>query len=781
MPLTGFFHTEVWLNKSLQRMLNTAASWVGRTPSPQDVGKTTRQQISTVNQSTWMGPLQPLPDYAPQVIARQFDYNVGRNLFYTPRGEAAISFQLLRALADSCDLVRFAIETRKDQMCTMPFTFNPTDSDKEDKDNEDPRIAELKLFFSRPDKINSWRSWLRQMLEEVFVTDSLSIYRQKTRGGQPYALELLDGSTIFPLVDDSGRTPLPPDPAYQQILKGVPKANYDTTEFLYAPYNKRVFDIYGYSVVEQVINAAQTEIERMKSQLAYFTAGSYPDAYVVGPDGMSPDKVLAWEKRINDMLSGNLAGRRQMPFMVHGTEVKEIKAPALKDDFDEWLARKICYAFSLPPTAFTKQTNRATAESEQDRALQEGLMPLMQFIKEQIDYIVQVDFGYADLEFSWSDTQDVDPSVQATVDSTDIKAGVRSINEVRADRGLPPVQGGDEPMALGAAGWIPLPGSKLDVQMKAEAQAQQEKQDQQNQANTEADRAHQVNLMQIKAKAGATDDDTDPDASPIGKRDTKKKVRVRRLEAPSLDRKEFKDAQARIAAAARQALKEAKEKATSALRQAATKLAKDHDEWEEVGDEAAEALAGAGLAQEIKDSLGALHSDAAQNTLAQVGVPNIGEFTKPLNRAGQKWADAHAGDMIEGLSDTTRDRVRDMIAGGLKDGLSFGDIADKLQDSWAFSDARADLIAVTEAQIANGQGQLEGFKQAKAAGVNLKKEWIPDPEPCEDCQANADQGPIDVEDDFQSGDDAEPAHPNCQCYTQGVIIEDDDDSEDNEE
>jgi hypothetical protein len=36
---------------------------------------------------------------------------------------------------------------------------------------------------------------------------------------------------------------------------------------------------------------------------------------------------------------------------------------ALKDDFDEWLARVICFAFSLPPTAFTKQVNRNTAEN----------------------------------------------------------------------------------------------------------------------------------------------------------------------------------------------------------------------------------------------------------------------------------------------------------------------------------------------------------------------------------------------------------------------------------
>lgn len=442
------------------------------------VSKTKQITIADIGPDTWMSPLQPLPPYLPTVEARQLDYRVGRNLYYLPRGEERIGFRLLRDIADGCDLVRFAIETRKDQLGALSWDFKTIDDDGDAEDSDDPRVELLKEFFAFPDKNNSWRDWLRQLLEEVFVTDALTIYRRRKRGGDPYALELIDGSTIFPLVDSGGRRPLPPEPAYQQILKGMPKADYDTTELTYAPYTKRIYKFYGLPVVEQVMNAAQTEIERMKSQLAYFTDGSYPDKYVTAPEGMSPDKVLAWEKRINDMLSGNLAARRTLPFMVNGTEIKELKAPALKDEFDEWLARKICFAFSLPPTAFIKQNNRATAQSEKDRALEEGLNPLMEFVKGVIDRIIHEDFGFDDIEFVWSDKQDVDPAVQATVDASDAKSSIRSINEIRSDRGLPPVKGGDEPLLATATGWVPLPGSDLDNQMKQEQQAQLQAQQQ---------------------------------------------------------------------------------------------------------------------------------------------------------------------------------------------------------------------------------------------------------------------------------------------------------------
>lgn len=451
------------------------------TPVSVSVTKTNVETISNIKPDSWMAPLQPLPAYRPTVEARQWDYKVGRNLFYLPRGDQRISFALLRDIAYGCDLIRFAIETRKDQMCSLHYSFKPLQDIKSsiDPDN-DSRIELLQDFFKKPDRINSWRDWLRLSLEEIMVTDALTIYKRQNRGENLYALELLDGSTIFPLVDEGGRRPVAPEPAYQQILKGVPKADYDVNELLYIPYSRRINTPYGYPLVEQAITAAQTEIERMKSQLLQFTSGSVPDAYATMPDGMTPDMVLAFERHINDMLAGNLAGRRQMPFFLHGTEIKQLKPPALKDEFDEWLVRKICFAFSLPVTAFVKQNNRATAESEKDRALEEGLAPLQLFIKGIIDDIIQNDFGFKDLEFAWNDTQDIDPSVQATVDASDVAHAIRSVNEIRADRGLDPVEGGDEPLALTATGWIPLPGSKLDIQMKAEQAAQPKQHDNDN-------------------------------------------------------------------------------------------------------------------------------------------------------------------------------------------------------------------------------------------------------------------------------------------------------------
>src|SRR5438270_8070761 len=72
----------------------------------------------------WFGPLEPMPPVGPEDLApRRFDYPSGVNLMGSPRSHEPVSFRQMRELADSLDLVRIAIETRKDQVGKMPWGF----------------------------------------------------------------------------------------------------------------------------------------------------------------------------------------------------------------------------------------------------------------------------------------------------------------------------------------------------------------------------------------------------------------------------------------------------------------------------------------------------------------------------------------------------------------------------------------------------------------------------------------------------------------------------------
>ena len=68
----------------------------------------------------------------------------------------------------------------------------------------------------------------------------------------------------------------------------------------------------------------------------------------------------------------------------------EARLPPLKDQYDEWLARVICYAFSAPATPFVAQVNRATSETMRMQVTQEALVPLKTWIESALDVVVQI-------------------------------------------------------------------------------------------------------------------------------------------------------------------------------------------------------------------------------------------------------------------------------------------------------------------------------------------------------------------------------------------------------
>lgn len=135
-----------------------------------------------------------------------------------------------------------------------------------------------------------------------------------------------------------------------------------------------------------------------------------------------------------------------------------------------------------------------------------------------------------------------------------------------------------------------------------------------------------------------------------------------------------------------------------------------------------------------------------------------------MNDRAVAWANSHAADLVTQIDEATRNELNRVITTGIESGLDVGQIADSIHAMDAFSDKRASLIAETEIAGAESQGALEGLRElAATTDLTIQKTWVVTDEACDDCQDNEDEGPIDLDDDFPSGDDAPPAHPNCRC------------------
>ncbi|WP_372395288.1 phage portal protein (plasmid) [Azospirillum sp. HJ39] len=404
----------------------------------------------------WFGPSQPLQPAAPaEVKGRAWDFPTGTNLQTRPRGTEGVSFEQLRALADGYDLLRLAIETRKDQLCRVPWSIQPQQRpDQQMRDKPDQRCADLEAFLKFPDRRRPWARWLRTLAEDLFVLDAPSLYVRRSVGGDVYSLDVIDGATIRPLVGADGRSPLPPDPCFQQVLKGVPAVDYTADELIYLPFNPRSNRVYGYGQVEQVIRTVEIGIRRQIHQMQHYTEGNVPEALCGVPEEWSPDQIDQFQRYWDSLMEGNTAARRHMKFVPGKLAIQFTKDVALKDMFDEWLARVICYAFSLPPTAFVQQMNRATAQTAQEAALEEGLAPLMQWVKELLDFIIQKHFGYTDLEFVWKNEKELDPAVKNQLEIEKLKSGLLSFDEIRQADGKAPYGIGPIIFGVGPAGFV---------------------------------------------------------------------------------------------------------------------------------------------------------------------------------------------------------------------------------------------------------------------------------------------------------------------------------------
>lgn len=477
------------------------------------------------------GPMDPLRPEAIDLLdsdgrtePRTMVYPVGWNL--PGNGNRETPWAVLRAASMGVGIIRRCIEARKKDICDLELRFGPSEDaindayqanpsagrlDAEQKLREEllPDINRLREFWLRPWRSKSWgfKQWARAALEDILVIDALPIYPRRTYGGDVYDLELIDGTTIKPLLDVRGNPPLPPYPALQQILYGFPRGEWAATveyddegnavlangfqssEMMYYVANPRTYSPFGFSPVEQALFDSRLYLQRQKWMLAEYEDGSTPLTWVetaAPSDGqqMTLTQQRLWEKAFNSRLSGNTRERVRARVLPNGWKAMMMATTdeRYKPEYDLYLIKLLCGHFGLTATrlGFGESNGLGgSGFSEGQMAVtgELGLKPDTEVLTEIINQASCHFLGMDKrIKAIFVDPSESNTSEQATITDTQVKGGQISINEARQKVGqsLLPFEEANKPFILGGPnGIIFLEGAQKQIDAAMQAQQMQ--------------------------------------------------------------------------------------------------------------------------------------------------------------------------------------------------------------------------------------------------------------------------------------------------------------------
>jgi hypothetical protein len=131
------------------------------------------------------GPGKPLPPVARISRSGNGISSPGINTNQTPRHPSLSASPSLRAFAN-VELVRMAIETRKDQLERSIGMIKPRDNKAARSKERDPRWIEIEKFLAKPDGQTHFASFMRALDEDLLALDAPALECVRTRGGKLY-------------------------------------------------------------------------------------------------------------------------------------------------------------------------------------------------------------------------------------------------------------------------------------------------------------------------------------------------------------------------------------------------------------------------------------------------------------------------------------------------------------------------------------------------------------------------------------------------------------------
>lgn len=424
-----------------------------------------------------LGPGVPItPIHPDKVEPRLFDFTPGYNIAITPRTYEDIQFPALRQMARSWDVAALCIQRNIDDLRQLKWEIRPKAIPGMDRTMVRERAkrlernrAEVEGFWMTPDQKRSWSSWVHAFALELYETDAACLYLQKNRDGTLHAVRYVDGTTIAPLIDEWGTVPEPPEPAYRQIIRGLPwtmymadldlppderKLSFDRSHMIYEPFWGRDDSPYGHPPMEWIILTVQRALARQVLDFRLFSDGTTPYSFWRMPETWS-DVQIAQAQQAFDKLMNMPQQRAHLQFMPGGANTGlENGFLEPKTEGEEFLLHIACAAYNRSPMemGFIRQGSmglggRGVAQ-EQRKGANKGIRAVVLHIKALVDRIINLHQN-PELEIVFPEMEETEDALnRAQAEDLRIKRGTLGLDEERLGYDLDPIGPSGKPSNL---------------------------------------------------------------------------------------------------------------------------------------------------------------------------------------------------------------------------------------------------------------------------------------------------------------------------------------------
>ena len=370
----------------------------------------------------------------------------------------------LRKWSRSNPWIRAAINLRRQQVSRAKWDIVTYDGEQRGTIRKINQVKELLRYPNR--RMDSWRSLIEPVVEDILVLDQGCIEVIPTRGG---AIGLEGAKPVAELIAKNGGSIAfnnewdgenDTDPRYFEVDEtGRQIRKFKNHELLVIIANPVTYSPIGLSPLEVLADTIEADLTAAAYNAKAVSQAAPPGVLHLG-EGIRADQVDSFKAYWDTEISG----RSQIAITGGGKGVQWIPLASSNRDmqFMEWqvyLARKICAVFGVQPQdiGITMDVNRASAEVGAAFTADNGIAPLLDLIAEYMtrEIIWRYD---KNLRFVYTE---VGRESQSTM-SNYYKAALSGmpwlkLNEALQERGHEGIGGmGDDIFVPSPKGYIPL-------------------------------------------------------------------------------------------------------------------------------------------------------------------------------------------------------------------------------------------------------------------------------------------------------------------------------------